>query len=469
MNEKTCKVFTPTDVVNEMLDLIGYTSDLINKKILENSCGTGNFLCEIVSRYIEDAKNHHLTDKEIKTGLRRDVYGIEKEASVLRQCLDNLDAVAERYGLTGIRWNVTCEDALSLSYHDKFEYVVGNPPYISYSNLDISTRKRIRDEFETCKEGKADYYYAFVESALNALTADGKMAYLIPNNFMKTASAEKLREVLLPYIIELHDYRFEKLFCDKLTSSAIILCSKGKNKREFKYIDKENKKECLVAKESLTGKWLIEGEYSDVNKTTRFGDCFKVSAPVATLLNKAFIIEDYEEKEASVFVKGLALEKEGLRVATSPKTKRKGRNNYIIFPYYYEDGKLCRYTDDEFGHRFPQIKKHLQKYRNQLKERKTDDNCKWFEYGRSQALAHMQQEKLMLSIFISEKVHCYRLDENTIPYAGIYIVPKDGHTLEQAEQILKSKEFYGYISSIGIQSNGNTYRITPSDISEYCY
>ncbi len=81
----------------------------------------------------------------------------------------------------------------------------------------------------------------------------------------------------------------------------------------------------------------------------------------------------------------------------------------------------------------------------------------------------MQQEKLMLSIFISEKVHCYRLDENTIPYAGIYIVPKDGHTLEQAEQILKSKEFYGYISSIGIQSNGNTYRITPSDISEYCY
>ena len=95
MNEKTCKVFTPTDVVNEMLDLIGYTSDLINKKILENSCGTGNFLCEIVSRYIEDAKNHHLTDKEIKTGLRRDVYGIEKEASVLRQCLDNLDLIMD--------------------------------------------------------------------------------------------------------------------------------------------------------------------------------------------------------------------------------------------------------------------------------------------------------------------------------------------------------------------------------------
>ena len=47
MNKK-CQVFTPNDYVKELLDSVGYIDNLYGKKILENSCGDGNILVEVV-------------------------------------------------------------------------------------------------------------------------------------------------------------------------------------------------------------------------------------------------------------------------------------------------------------------------------------------------------------------------------------------------------------------------------------
>ena len=48
-------VFTSSEVVSYMLDLVGYTSDrdLRNTSILEPSCGEGEFVIEIVRRLKE--------------------------------------------------------------------------------------------------------------------------------------------------------------------------------------------------------------------------------------------------------------------------------------------------------------------------------------------------------------------------------------------------------------------------------
>lgn len=62
-NEKTrekCQIFTPNDIVKSMLDHIGYSDHLYGKTILENSCGNGHFLKEIVIRYIKDCESRGL-------------------------------------------------------------------------------------------------------------------------------------------------------------------------------------------------------------------------------------------------------------------------------------------------------------------------------------------------------------------------------------------------------------------------
>lgn len=53
MNKK-CQVFTPVNYVRELLNSVGYTEQLYGKRILENSCGDGNILIDIVQRYIDD-------------------------------------------------------------------------------------------------------------------------------------------------------------------------------------------------------------------------------------------------------------------------------------------------------------------------------------------------------------------------------------------------------------------------------
>ena len=41
-----CQIFTPTNYVKELLDSVGYHKNIVNKTILENSCGDGNILVE---------------------------------------------------------------------------------------------------------------------------------------------------------------------------------------------------------------------------------------------------------------------------------------------------------------------------------------------------------------------------------------------------------------------------------------
>lgn len=48
-----CQIPTPQEYVIHMLDYIGYSKKLYGKRVLENSCGEGNILLEIVTRYIE--------------------------------------------------------------------------------------------------------------------------------------------------------------------------------------------------------------------------------------------------------------------------------------------------------------------------------------------------------------------------------------------------------------------------------
>ncbi|HHF2505188.1 TPA: N-6 DNA methylase, partial [Haemophilus influenzae] len=72
-----CQVFTPRNIVIEILNQAGYIEKLYGKKVLENSCGDGAFLVEIVDRYIVDCLKQNFTKNKIIYGLENDIYGNE--------------------------------------------------------------------------------------------------------------------------------------------------------------------------------------------------------------------------------------------------------------------------------------------------------------------------------------------------------------------------------------------------------
>ena len=154
-----------------------------------------------------------------------------------------------------------------------------------------------------------------------------------------------------------------------------------------------------------------------------------------------------------------------------PAVSRKRRDEAcaMIFPYAYEAGELRHYTDEEFRERFPCAVEHLERFRERLKKRASDKNAAWFEYGRGQALQKIQYRKAVLPSILTNRVRVTIAAEGVIPCAGFMIIELDGHTLEDAKDILESREFYRYLRQIGIFTTGKSRRLTVKDIENYTF
>ncbi|MCK8099326.1 SAM-dependent methyltransferase [Bacillus sp. 2CMS4F] len=468
MNKK-CQVFTPAKIVVEMLDLVGYVSNLYGKKVIENACGDGNILKEIVKRYIEECLHKSLSLEQIKAGLELDIYGVEIDPIHQSNCIKNLDLIAANYGLYNVSWNILNRDILKTKLEISFDFVIGNPPYITYRDLDEDTRLFIRENFKSCSKGKFDYCYAFIEASLNSLNDKGKMAYLIPSSIFKNVFAQRLRDMMLCDITEIYDYTVQKIFHNALTSSAILIFDKGRVCDQVKYFDIENDNSISINKNKLTEKWVFSQpiEENTQLEKCKFSDFFTASISIATLLNEAFVIDNFESDNEYIKVRDFKIEKEILRETVSPRGLNYNKKECIIFPYFYSNGELRRYSLDTFQKKFPEAIKYLETYKDKLIKRKSDKNVHWYEYGRTQALAHLNQEKLLTSTIVTKKVRIYELNKECIPYSGIYIVSKGDLKLDKAKKLLESESFYHYVSSIGINASGSSLRITARDINNF--
>ena len=92
-NKIKCQKFTPKALVETMLNLMDYNSNLMGKTVLENSFGSGNILKSIVIRYIESAIADGFNKSQISAGLSRDIYGIELDKELYSNCLSELNRI----------------------------------------------------------------------------------------------------------------------------------------------------------------------------------------------------------------------------------------------------------------------------------------------------------------------------------------------------------------------------------------
>lgn len=460
-----CKIFTPQNVVISMMDMLGYKENLYGRKILENSCGNGRFLEEIVRRYLDDCHRREYTEDEIRRGLARDIWAYEIDTETFNECINKLSKLAKEYAISNVKWSVFNDDALKANLPADFSFVIGNPPYITYSALSKDDRSFIRKSFIVCGEGKPDYYYAFIESALKSLGTHGRMVYLLPSNFFKIKYAQRVRAFLLPLLTDVYDYGEKKVFETALTASTIIVCDKARASTTMVYHDVISKADRTINKDLLRKRWVFTSLPAKQTSSTpiRFGDRFSASSSIATLCNDAFVFK----ADDPVL---LQIESPVIKKAVSPKSYLSKKEERIIFPYYFDkQGNLQRYDEDDFIHRFPAAAAHLEQYRDRLVSRDSDKTAKWFEYGRSQAIRHMNQDKLLLSTVITGKVKVTLLDRNTIPYSGIYIIASKGFNLFDAKRILESPSFFEYAKAVGVQANGTSIRISVNDINNYIF
>lgn len=472
-NEKTkgkCQIFTPDDIVKDMLDYLGYSENLYGITILENSCGNGQFLKEIVIRYIKDCKRRGLSRTKIKNGLGRDIFGIELDPIRYQECIDTLNAITDGFNIKRVAWQIKQADALREPYLRTFDFVVGNPPYVSYWDLDDSERKFVEKSYTVCQFGAWDYSYAFLQAGFNNLNGSGKMAYIVPNSIFKTKSGRLIRALLRSSLTKVFDYATTNVFEKVLTSPAIIVVDCAVQTQQIEYMNIPQKQQIIVERSKLNDEWLFGCREQADELDRRFGDYFRVATGIATQRNEVYVLSDYYDDGEYLLCDGKKIEKNAVRKAASPRGKSKGVTEYIIFPYYYSNGELKHYAEKSYKERFPFAYAYLMSKKEKLDKRDADKSAQWYEYGRSQALLHINQNKILLSTVITGNVRAYPLERDEVPYSGLFITVKerpDSLPLTEAMAILNSPEFLQYLEPRGINARGKSIRIIADTIANY--
>ena len=141
--KSTGEVFTPTDLVREMLEKLPI--DQFNdptKTFLDPSCGDGQFLGEVLIRKLESLGRDEITDDEFKQALGT-IYGVDLMSDNVKLCQERL--LCGRSELQGIV-NQNIVHANSLDYHYRFD---GSPPYdpppVKPTPAKVERRKKLQE------------------------------------------------------------------------------------------------------------------------------------------------------------------------------------------------------------------------------------------------------------------------------------------------------------------------------------
>lgn len=197
-------VFTRREVVDFILDLVGYTADqpLHLARILEPATGQGDFLLPTIDRLF--AAYEQLPDRQQRDpvdDLRDCIRAVELHRVSYDETRELVsDALRER-GLKATEADALCSawllqgDFLLVPLPGEFTHVVGNPPYVRQELIPDALMAEYRRRFSTIYD-RADIYVPFIERSLRLLAPGGKLGFICADRWMKNRYGGPLRQLI---------------------------------------------------------------------------------------------------------------------------------------------------------------------------------------------------------------------------------------------------------------------------------
>ncbi len=201
--EERGAVFTRREVIDFILDLIGYTTDkpLHKLRLLEPSFGNGDFLLVAVKRLLE-AYRRQINGKPFDASALKDcIRGIELHHLSFDQTREQLaellysKGVSRRDSHTLLEAWLVQGDFLLTPIAADFHYVVGNPPYVRQELIPDILMAEYRRLYKTIFD-RADIYIPFIERSLSLLAKGGKLGFICADRWMKNRYGGPLRKLV---------------------------------------------------------------------------------------------------------------------------------------------------------------------------------------------------------------------------------------------------------------------------------
>ena len=466
---------------------------------------------EQTKRKLAEIRHKHFSAKSASTK-----YRLRKEDEELRGKLINLlsndNGFAQDDAKQLASWNPYDQNAVSPFFDpewmfgvaDGFDIVIGNPPYlriqgIRNSNSDFADYLVANYNSAT---GSFDLYVAFVERALQLISSNGIVNFIMPVKWTNAAFGKGLRDVVSKQkaakkIINFSEYQvfnastYTGLQWFKPNSDCLEYYELDRNLEsniELKsYLENLSKDTSSIVNTDKLNKdtWVLAS--SEVSKLLnklneqplRLEDVFeKIFQGIATSKDDVYFIYDCTETQSTITGESKQLNKRVTIEKGLVKPLLKGEdvhrydnlssNRYVIFPYKLENGTANLYAEEELKLLFPNGYAYLKECETLLRGRekgRLKNDIYWYRYIYPKNLTLFQSPKLVAPEISLGGNFSY--DENgqfysTTTIYGYIMKESCNVSYETLMAILNSKLCWWFMSNTGTVLAQGYYRYKPA-------
>ncbi len=535
--------YTPDEVIDYILDAVEYLPNkaIENKDLIDPACGSGGFLVRasrrLIARYAvkfdratpKEALDNkkwkdvleRLTPKEceeIVNAVALHIHGFDinpfavniTEMNMLFQVVDlyfkankaNRTFVVPRFQIYGTdSLEAPMEQARITQFYDgsgknmakdlvtigelkkkRYDFVVGNPPYVKVQNLVSIQKELLEKSFKTAR-GLYDLYTLFVELGINMLSDTGKFGYIISDKFIQRGYGEPLKDIIAKEtsIKEIIDFGDTPVFEDVTNYPLILVLTKPNDAeteskiikikqtkpdilKEISNMDRVTENQYIMAKfikhEEFVKDWSFSNErlrkmlngLAGLMKLSELCESIQVGLQTGNddllVFNQEFVRNEMDSKFLKPYVKGRDVKR-----YSNPEPKY-----FVLYPYILDGEKQRLVTEAELKLN-PKIYNYLTSHKTELLSRwgvktyydlPTTRSIEWFE--RRKILTPDVSDQPNFTIIDGEKYFskgsCYG------------IVLKQNKFYELVLGILNSKLTFAIIKETSALFSGGYYRFT---------
>lgn len=524
--------YTPKFIIDYILNKTLANIDIIENpfiKIIDISCGAGYFLLAAYDlfkeRFLKEINNlkdkyeneiymvekngkkvkvlgkdywtkeniHYHILKNCIYGADKDSFAIEiaKELLLSKEISDDIDDLNLVNCDSLIRWEKRIgynaeEEKMIKFWSNKFDLVVGNPPYIGHKQMNINYKKWLLEEYEDVFRDKSDISYCFFKRILEILKTDGMAGIISSRYFMESPTGTQLRGYLMKNanILEIVDFYGAEIFKDIGVATAIYIFTRKCDENNviavkklvddsYKFSNKDNLNELIKSKlfEEFTIKkaslneerWMLISKekskiYKKIEAKAKYSlkDVATTFQGVITGHDKAFVLAKEDLYEYNIEGE---LVKNWIKNSHIEKYKIRDSNLFLIYADLIEDER-----------EYPQFIQYIKRYRDRLENRR---ECKrgvrcWYQlqWGRNPRL--FDRPKIIFPFKSNE--NRFALDLNNRYFsADVYaLITKDEYKdeipMEYLLGLLNSKLYEFYFKLFGKKMGKGIYDYYPNSV-----